>query len=104
MSNTLPSSDPSLRASSEWRTEVLPAPSYDNSTVSFQLFNYFPVVILIIHFIQVVLEPYSYLLQVPGKAVRAKLIQAFNVWMGVDKEKVEAISHIVQMLHTASLL
>lgn len=68
----------------EWRTEVLPAPSYDNTTV--------------------VLEPYSYLLQVPGKAVRSKLIAAFNFWMDVPQDKVDAISHIVQMLHTASLL
>jgi geranylgeranyl diphosphate synthase, type III len=53
---------------------------------------------------KVVMEPYNYLLQIPGKAVRTKLIHAFNVWMGAPHDKVEAISRIIQMLHTASLL
>lgn len=67
-----------------WRKEVLPAPSYDN--------------------VEVVLEPYNYLLQIPGKEIRTKLILAFNHWLGVAPNVVTEISGIVQMLHTASLL
>lgn len=50
------------------------------------------------------LEPFTYLLQVPGKNVRKKLLKAFNIWLKVDEEKVRAIGDIVQMLHNASLL
>jgi len=50
------------------------------------------------------LEPFTYLLQIPGKNVRKKLLKAFNIWLKVDEEKVCAIGDIVQMLHNASLL
>lgn len=66
------------------RTPVCPAPAYGN--------------------VEVITEPYSYLLQVPGKGVRTQLIKAFNVWLGVPDRQVQEISAIVQMLHTASLL
>ncbi|PWN53149.1 terpenoid synthase [Violaceomyces palustris] len=51
-----------------------------------------------------VLEPFSYLDANPGKEVRSKLIEAFNVWLQVPPHKLEAITRIVRMLHTASLL
>ena len=50
------------------------------------------------------LEPWQYILNVPGKNVRGKLIAAFNKWLKVDAEKVKVITEIVKMLHTASLL
>jgi len=50
------------------------------------------------------LEPLAYLLQVPGKNIRKKLLHAFNLWMKVDDAKVHEIGEIVQMLHNASLL
>ena len=50
------------------------------------------------------LEPLAYLLQVPGKNIRKKLLHAFNLWMNVEATKVHEIGEIVQMLHNASLL
>ena len=53
---------------------------------------------------QVLMEPYLYLLQVPGKQIRSLLINAFNRWLRVDPVLTESISGVIQMLHTASLL
>eukprot|EP00093_Oithona_nana_P010942 10942.XXX_250439_251362_1 [CDS] Oithona nana genome sequencing. len=53
---------------------------------------------------KLLLEPMLYLLQVPGKNVRKKLLSSFNVWMRVPEDKVRAIGELVQMLHNASLL
>ncbi len=50
------------------------------------------------------LEPLNYLLQVPGKNIRKKLLAGFNVWLNVDMDKVIEIGEIIQMLHNASLL
>jgi geranylgeranyl diphosphate synthase type 3 len=49
-------------------------------------------------------EPYAYLLQIPGKRVRSKLIDAFDVWLQVPAAVKSEIKAIVEMLHTASLL
>ncbi|SPO29742.1 related to farnesyltranstransferase (al-3) [Ustilago trichophora] len=51
-----------------------------------------------------ILEPYTYLDANPGKEVRTKLIEAFNVWLQVPTRKLDAICNVVRMLHTASLL
>ncbi|TKY88781.1 hypothetical protein EX895_002412 [Sporisorium graminicola] len=51
-----------------------------------------------------ILEPYTYLDSNPGKEVRTKLIEAFNVWLQVPTRKLDAICDVVRMLHTASLL
>ncbi|KAI8923965.1 hypothetical protein BC831DRAFT_513731, partial [Entophlyctis helioformis] len=53
---------------------------------------------------KILLEPYEYLLQYPGKEIRSKLIEGFQLWLDVPKDKLETIKHIVEMLHTASLL
>lgn len=53
---------------------------------------------------QILLEPYSYLLQIPGKEIRSRLIQAFNIWLDVPEEDLKVIKRVVGMLHTASLL
>jgi len=53
---------------------------------------------------KVLLQPYNYLLQCPGKQIRTKLIQAFNHWLRIPEEKLRLISEVVEMLHNASLL
>ncbi|KAI8812024.1 geranylgeranyl pyrophosphate synthase [Cladochytrium replicatum] len=53
---------------------------------------------------KILLEPYHYLAANPGKDFRSKLIQAFNLWLNVPKQKLDVICDVVQMLHTASLL
>ncbi|KAI4459555.1 geranylgeranyl pyrophosphate synthase [Holotrichia oblita] len=50
------------------------------------------------------LEPFAYILQVPGKNIRSKLARAFNRWLRIPEEKLEQIEEIVEMLHNASLL
>jgi geranylgeranyl diphosphate synthase type 3 len=50
------------------------------------------------------LEPWTYILNVPGKNIRGKMIQAWNTWLKVDAPLVGAISEVVKMLHTSSLL
>ena len=53
---------------------------------------------------QTCLEPYEYLLKVPGKNVRGHLVNAFNFWLKIPSSKTIRIKEIVSMLHTASLL
>jgi geranylgeranyl diphosphate synthase type 3 len=40
---------------------------------------------------KVLLEPFTYLLQVPGKNIRKKLLHAFNLWLDVEQKKGELI-------------
>jgi len=44
------------------------------------------------------------LLAHPGKEIRSKLIDAFDHWLKVPKDKLIIITKVVEMLHTASLL
>lgn len=53
---------------------------------------------------RILLEPYQYIQQNPGKEVRVKLTQAFNYWMKIPNDKLEIVSEVTQMLHNASLL
>lgn len=53
---------------------------------------------------EILLQPFTYILQVPGKQIRAKLAQAFNYWLRIPKDKLRAVGDITQMLHNASLL
>lgn len=53
---------------------------------------------------QILLEPYDYLISIPGKEVRSALIDAFNVWLQVPSDNLAMIKKVVQMLHTASLM
>lgn len=53
---------------------------------------------------EILLQPFTYILQVPGKQIRAKLAQAFNYWLKISKDKLRAVGDITQMLHNASLL
>ena len=45
----------------------------------------------------VLIEPYLYITQVPGKDIRSKLIQAFNVWLKVPEDKLAIINEIMHM-------
>lgn len=54
--------------------------------------------------VEILLDPYEYLLQHPGKDIRTLLIKAFDVWLKVPPASLEIISKVVAMLHTASLL
>lgn len=53
---------------------------------------------------RIVLGPYSYMLQHPGKDIRRQLINAFNAWLKVPSESLQIITKVVAMLHTASLM
>ncbi|XP_015363168.1 PREDICTED: geranylgeranyl pyrophosphate synthase-like [Diuraphis noxia] len=50
------------------------------------------------------LQPFTYIMQVPGKQIRAKLAHAFNYWLKIPSDKLAVIGDIVQMLHNSSLL
>ncbi|KAB8211354.1 isoprenoid synthase domain-containing protein [Aspergillus parasiticus] len=52
----------------------------------------------------IVLGPYDYMQQQPGKDIRRQLINAFNEWLKVPAESLAIITEVVAMLHTASLL
>lgn len=51
-----------------------------------------------------ILQPYYYIVKIPGKQIRTKLAQAFNYWLKISPEKCQAVTEIVQMLHNSSLL
>ena len=53
---------------------------------------------------QALLEPFNHINSVPGKDIRGTMIAAFNKWLQVPGEKLETISRVVSMLHTASLM
>ncbi|CAF9925543.1 MAG: geranylgeranyl pyrophosphate synthetase [Alectoria fallacina] len=53
---------------------------------------------------RIVMGPYEYLLNAPGKDIRKQLIEAFNAWLKVPPESLAIITNVVGMLHTASLL
>ncbi|KAI8141596.1 geranylgeranyl pyrophosphate synthase [Fennellomyces sp. T-0311] len=53
---------------------------------------------------QILLEPYEYLIANPGKDVRSKMIEAFNVWLQVPADDLLVITKVIGMLHSASLL
>jgi geranylgeranyl diphosphate synthase type 3 len=53
---------------------------------------------------RILLGPYDYLWGHPGKDIRSQCIAAFNLWLKVPPERLEMITKVVGMLHTASLL
>ncbi|KAF2681661.1 terpenoid synthase [Lentithecium fluviatile CBS 122367] len=53
---------------------------------------------------RILLGPYEYLLNSPGKDFRSQCIAAFNKWLRVPAERLDVITRVVGMLHTASLL
>ena len=53
---------------------------------------------------KLVLGPYDYLYERPGKDIRKTMIAAFNIWLKVPEDRLDIINKVVGMLHTASLL
>ncbi|KAK2744940.1 geranylgeranyl pyrophosphate synthetase [Myotisia sp. PD_48] len=53
---------------------------------------------------KIVLGPYDYMVQQPGKDIRGQLISAFNIWLRVPDDSLAIITKVIVMLHTASLL
>jgi geranylgeranyl diphosphate synthase type 3 len=53
---------------------------------------------------KILLGPYEYLLNHPGKDIRTQLIAAFNAWLKVPEDSLAIITKVIGMLHTASLL
>lgn len=53
---------------------------------------------------QLITGPYDYLAQTKGKHLRTQLIELFNTVLCIPKAKLDQISKIIEMLHTASLL
>ncbi|XP_037905298.1 geranylgeranyl pyrophosphate synthase isoform X3 [Hermetia illucens] len=53
---------------------------------------------------EILLQPFAYIQQIPGKQFRAKLALALNHWLQIPDEKFALIGEIVQMLHNSSLL
>jgi len=51
-----------------------------------------------------ILEPFQFITSNPGKEIRGKLIEAFNVWLDVPPSKLKVIGKVVNMLHAASLM
>ncbi|PYH69425.1 terpenoid synthase [Aspergillus vadensis CBS 113365] len=52
----------------------------------------------------IVRGPLDYLLKSPGKDIRRKFTHAFNEWLRIPEDKLNIITEIVGLLHTASLL
>ena len=52
----------------------------------------------------ILMGPYDYMVNHPGKDIRSQLIAAFNAWLKVPPESLDVITKVVGMLHTASLL
>ncbi|EQC28873.1 hypothetical protein SDRG_13383 [Saprolegnia diclina VS20] len=50
------------------------------------------------------LEPWYYIRAMPGKNIRAIMVDAFQLWLAIPDDKVAAIKDIVGTLHDASLL
>ncbi|KAG8975361.1 geranylgeranyl pyrophosphate synthetase, partial [Tulasnella sp. 427] len=53
---------------------------------------------------QTLLEPHTYISSMPGKDIRGKMIEAFNLWLHVPEDTLAVIARVVGMLHNASLL
>ncbi|KAL8950343.1 MAG: hypothetical protein Q9222_003613 [Ikaeria aurantiellina] len=53
---------------------------------------------------QILLGPFDYMLNTPGKDIRKHFISAFNAWLQVPPANLEIITKVIGMLHTASLL
>ncbi|KAG2070373.1 terpenoid synthase [Suillus decipiens] len=50
------------------------------------------------------LEPYTYITANSGKKVAEKLIEGFNLWLNVPKDKLTVVIRVIGLLHDASLL
>ncbi|KAH6951290.1 hypothetical protein HG530_013938 [Fusarium avenaceum] len=53
---------------------------------------------------EIIRAPLTYLLDLPGKDVRGKMMSAFNQWLKIPEDKLDVIKRIIMLLHNASLL
>lgn len=53
---------------------------------------------------QKLLQPFTYICQIPGKNMRSKFSRAFNFWMKIPEDTLSKIEEIVDILHNCSLL
>ncbi|KAL8677837.1 MAG: hypothetical protein Q9186_005782 [Xanthomendoza sp. 1 TL-2023] len=53
---------------------------------------------------KILLGPFDYMMNHPGKDIRKQLIASFNAWLQVPPSSLEIITKVIGMLHTASLL
>ncbi|OQD79320.1 hypothetical protein PENANT_c054G09476 [Penicillium antarcticum] len=53
---------------------------------------------------EIIRGPLNYLLSLPGKDIRGKMIDALNEWFRIPADKLSTIKEIIVILHTASLL
>jgi len=53
---------------------------------------------------KILMEPFRYVLERPGKDVRNLLLEAFQAWVHCPLEVLIAIKEIISMLHNGSLL
>lgn len=53
---------------------------------------------------EILMGPYDYVAEHPGKDIRRQLIHAFNAWLQVPPASLAIITEVVTMLHTSSLL
>ncbi|KZN84063.1 Geranylgeranyl pyrophosphate synthase [Penicillium chrysogenum] len=53
---------------------------------------------------KILMGPYDYVHEHPGKDIRRQLIHAFNAWLQVPPASLSIITKVVTMLHTSSLL
>lgn len=53
---------------------------------------------------KILMGPYDYMSQHPGKDLRRQFIAAFNAWLKVPPDSLAIITKVVVMLHTSSLL
>ena len=53
---------------------------------------------------RILMGPYDYMYDHPGKDIRKHMIAAFNAWLEVPSASLEIITKVIGMLHTASLL
>jgi len=53
---------------------------------------------------KIILGPYDYMADRPGKDIRKQLIAAFNSWLKIPEQSLTVITKVTGMLHTASLL
>jgi len=52
----------------------------------------------------ILLEPLNHILKIPGKEIRTRLIQAFNLWLNIPPDVLQRIAEIVKILHVSSLV
>ncbi|KAG1774804.1 farnesyltranstransferase [Suillus placidus] len=50
------------------------------------------------------LGPYTYIIANPGKKVTDELVEGFNLWLNVPKDKLAVVKRVVGLFHNASLL